>query len=63
MRNKIMLITYPDSFGKNLKEQKENQLVIIWTKDEYQVRLDADLMTNQFTISYLEVGETRVLSL
>lgn len=55
---------YPAFSGEmTLPEQEENQLVILWTKDDYQVRLDADLMTNQFTISYLEDGKTRVFSL
>ena len=46
-----------------LPEQQEKELIILWTKGDDQVRLDANLETNQFTISYREAGETKTLSL
>ena len=46
-----------------LPEQREDALCILWQKDDDLVRLDADLNTNAFTISYQEQGEWKVLSL
>lgn len=46
-----------------LPEQREDELCILWQKDDDLVRLDADLNTNAFTISYQEKGEWKELSL
>ncbi len=44
-------------------EQEDSKLTIRWDKDGDYVQLDADLKTYDFTISYSENGETKLLEL
>ena len=46
-----------------LPEQQENELVIRWDKDDSSAVLQANLVSNAFTITYRENGEEHVLDL